>query len=201
MTLDGTTLDQQALDTIFFQAHTHNAWQPRPVEDALLRQLYEAARWPPTMGNTQPLRLLFVKSPAAKARLKPHLMQGNVDKTMAAPATAIVAHDLDFHEQMPTLAPHAPAMRDYFTGMPTEARAAIASQGSSLQGAYLIIAARALGLDCGPMGGFNREGVDAEFFAGTNWKSNFLINLGYGDPAGVRPRAPRLDFDFAARIV
>lgn len=191
-------LDQQALDTLFFNARTHNAWRPEPVSDALLQQIYEAARWAPTLGNSQPLRVVFVKSAEAKARLKPHLAPGNVDKTMAAPATAIVAHDLAFPAQMGTLAPH---MKDYFASMPAEATTPIATQGSALQGAYLIMAARALGLDCGPMGGFNREGVDAEFLAGTGWKSHFLINLGHGDPAGLYPRAPRLDFAFAARIV
>jgi 3-hydroxypropanoate dehydrogenase len=194
-------LSQDSLDVLFFNARTHNAWRDEPVEDALLQRLYEAARWPPTLANTQPMRLVFIKSPDAKARLRPHLSPGNVDKTMAAPVMAIVAHDVNFHEQMPTLAPHAPQMKDSFGGMPTEARAAIASQGSSLQGAYLILAARALGLDCGPMGGFSKDGVDAEFLSGTPWKSNFLLNLGHGDPAGVRPRAPRLDFAFATRIL
>lgn len=195
------TLDRNGLDLLFFNARTHNAWRNEPVSDALLQELYEAARWAPTLGNSQPLRLVFVKSADAKARLKPHLAAGNVDKTMAAPVTAIVAHDVNFHEQMSTLAPHAPGMKDYFGSLPAEARAPIASQGSSLQGAYLILAARALGLDCGPMGGFNKDGVDAEFLAGTDWKSNFLLNLGHGDPAGLHPRAPRLDFSFAARIL
>lgn len=194
-------LAQDGLNLLFLEARTHNAWRAQPVDDALLQQVYETARWAPTMANTQPLRVVFVKSPEAKARLKPHLMPGNVDKTMAAPVTAIIAGDTNFHEQMATLAPHAPGMKDYFAGMPAEGRAAIASQGSSLQGAYFIVAARALGLDCGPMGGFNRDGVDAEFLAGTQWKSNFLINLGHGDPAGVHPRAPRLDFSFATRIL
>ena len=191
-------LDQQVLDTLFFNARTHNAWRPEPVSDALLQQLYEAARWAPTLGNTQPLRLVFVKSAEAKARLKAHLAPGNVDKTMAAPVTAIVAHDLAFFEQLGTLSPH---MKDYVAGLPAEVQAAVASQGSALQGAYLVMAARALGLDCGPMGGFNRDGVDGEFLAGTGWKSHFLINLGHGDPAGLYPRAPRLDFSFAARII
>ena len=195
------TLDKAGLDLLWFEAHTHNAWRDEPVSDELLQRVYETARWAPTMANTQPLRLVFVRSPEAKARLKPLLSPGNVDKTMAAPATAIVAHDIDFYEQLSTLAPHAPGMKDYFGGLPAEGRAPIASQGSSLQGAYVMLAARALGLDCGPMGGFNKDGVDAEFLSGTNWKSNFLINLGHGDPAGVRPRAPRLEFAFAARII
>lgn len=194
-------LSQDSLDVLFFNARTHNAWRDEPVDDALLQKLYEAARWPPTMANTQPLRLVFVKSADAKARLKPLLQPGNVDKTMAAPVTAIVAHDVNFHEQMSTLVPHKPGMQDYFGGLPEEARATIATQGSSMQGAYVILAARALGLDCGPMGGFNRDGVDEEFLKGTGWKSNFLINLGHGDPVGLYARAPRLDFPFAARIL
>ena len=195
------TLDKAGLDLLLFEAHTQNAWRDEPVSDAVLQQVYEAARWAPTLANTQPLRLMFVRSPEAKARLKPHLSPGNVDKTMAAPATAIVAHDLEFFEQLTTLSPHAPGLKDYFGGMPAEAKAAVALLGSSMQGAYVILAARALGLDCGPMGGFNKDGVDKEFLSGTNWKSNFLINLGHGDAAGVHPRAPRLDFSFAVRII
>lgn len=194
------TLDAQGLGLLFLEAHTHNAWTPEPVSDALLQQVYDLARMAPTMANSQPARLVFVKSAEAKARLKPLLSPGNVDKTMAAPVTAIVAHDMAFYEQLPMLAPHAPAMRDAFAGMAEEALTPIALQGSSLQGAYIILAARALGLDCGPMGGFDKAGVDKEFLAGTTWRSNFLINLGHGDPAGVRPRAARLDFSFAARI-
>jgi len=194
-------LTQADLDVLFFNARTHNAWRDEPVDDALLQRLYEAARWPPTLANTQPMRLVFVKSPEAKARLKPLLAAGNVDKTMAAPVTAIVAHDVDFHAQMPTLSPHKSGMAEYFGGLPVEARATMALQGSSLQGAYLMLAARAMGLDCGPMGGFNKPGVDEEFLTGTNWTSNFLLNLGHGDPAGLYPRAPRLDFSFAARIL
>lgn len=195
------TLDKAGLDLLWFEARTHNRWRDEPVSDELLQRVYDTARWTPTMANTQPLRLVFVKSPEAKARLKPLLSSGNVDKTMAAPVTAIVAHDVAFHEQMLTLAPHAPGMKDYFGGLPDEARAPIAAQGSSLQGTSVILAARALGLDCGPMGGFDRDGVDKEFLLGTTWKSNFLINLGYGDPAGLHPRAPRLEFSFAARII
>ncbi len=194
------TLDTQGLGLLFLEAHTHNAWKPEPVSDALLQQVYELARMAPTMANSQPARLVFVKSAEAKAKLKPLLSPGNVDKTMAAPVTAIVAHDMAFYEQLPTLAPHMKGMRDAFAGMAEEALAPIALQGSSLQGAYIILAARALGLDCGPMGGFDKAGVDKAFLAGTTWRSNFLINLGHGDPAGVHPRAPRLDFSLAARI-
>ena len=196
-----TRLEDGALKQLFLEARTHRAWQPRDVPDNVLKELVDLMKMGPTASNCQPARLVFVKSREAKERLKPHLSEGNRDKTMAAPATAIVAHDLDFHAQLSILAPHAPHMKDYFGGLPVEGRAPIASQGSSLQGAYVMLAARALGLDCGPMGGFNKEGVDTEFLSGTNWKSNFLINLGFGDPAGVRPRAPRLEFSFAARII
>ena len=195
------TLDAQGLGLLFLDAHTHNAWRDEPVSDALLQQIYETARMAPTMANTQPLRLGFVRSAEAKARLKPLLSPGNVDKTMAAPVTAIVAHDMAFYEQLPTLAPHATGMRDMFAGMPEAGLEPMALQGSSLQGAYVMLAARALGLDCGPMGGFDKAGVNAAFLAGTTWRSNFLLNLGHGDPSGVRPRAPRLDFAFAARIL
>ena len=195
------TVTPSGLDLLFFGARTHNAWRDQPVDDALLRQLYDAARWPPTMANTQPMRLVFVKSPEAKARLRPLLSPGNVDKTMAAPVTAIVAHDIDFHELLPRLSLHKSGMKEYFAGLPLDARATLALQGSSMQGAYLILAARALGLDCGPMGGFDKPGVDKAFLEGTSWRSNFLLNLGYGDPAGLHPRAPRLDFDVAARIL
>ena len=194
-------IETSALAQLFHDARTHRAWRAEAVDDATLRELWDLTSLGPTAMNTVPLRAVFVRSQAAKARLKPCLDAGNVDKTMAAPVTAIIAGDTNFHEQMATLAPHAPGMKDYFAGMPAEGRAAIASQGSSLQGAYFIVAARALGLDCGPMGGFNRDGVDAEFLAETQWKSNFLINLGHGDPAGVHPRAPRLDFSFATRIL
>jgi 3-hydroxypropanoate dehydrogenase len=195
------TLDDVWLELLLLNARTHNTWRNEPVSDALLQRVYEAARWAPTLANTQPLRLVFVKSTEAKTRLKPLLSPGNVNKTMAAPVTAIVAHDVEFHEQLPTLSPNATGMKDWFGGMPDEAREALAFQGSSMQGAYVILTARALGLDCGPMGGFDKAGVDTEFLSGTTWRSNFLLNLGHGDPEGVHPRAPRLDFSFASRIL
>jgi len=187
------------LKLLFTDAHTHNAWLDRPVSDDLLRRLYEVARMAPTSANCQPMRIVFVKSAAAKEKLRPTLMAANVDKTMAAPATAIVAYDLEFYEKMPKLFP-ARDFRAMFLGMPEEKRERSAFQNGSLQGGYLILAARALGLDCGPMGGFDNEKVDAAFLAGTKWKSNFLVNLGYGDPAKLFPRNPRLDFDEACRI-
>lgn len=195
-------LSPEALDTIFRQARTHNGWLPEPVEDDLLRQVYDLARMGPTSANTSPMRVVFVKSPQAKERLKPALSPGNVDKTMAAPACAIVADDMKFYEFVPKLFPHNPQFADLFTQPGKEEfTKAHAFRNSTLQGAYLIIAARALGLDCGPMSGFDNAKVDAEFFPDGRHKSNFLINLGYGDPSKLRPRGPRLEFDEACRIV
>ena len=190
---------QAALDRIFLDAHTHNGWLDRPVPDALLRRVYEVARIAPTAANSQPMRVVFVKSAAAKEKLKPSLSPGNVDKTMAAPVTAIIAYDVDFYEQMPRLF-KAYDMKTALLGMPAEKRERMAFMNSSLQGAYLIIAARALGLDVGPMGGFDPAKVDAEFFADGKWKSTFLVNLGYGDAAKLFPRGARLEFDEACRI-
>lgn len=194
-----TPLDPSVLDQLFLQARTHNVWLDRPVSDETLHQIYDLARMGPTSANTTPMRLVFVRSPEAKERLKPALSPGNVDKTMAAPVTAIVAYDTDFHEQMGKLFPSRD-MQTAFAKMPPEARAQMAMMNGSLQGAYLIIAARALGLDCGPMGGFNKDLTNAAFFAGTPWKANFLVNLGYGDSSKLFPRNPRLDFNEVARI-
>lgn len=192
-------INDEALDQIFRAAHTHNKWQEKPVSSALLMALYDLMRMGPTAANTSPARIVFVTSPEAKARLKPHLAPGNVDKTMAAPVTAIIAHDLKFAEQMPKLFPSRPQMKDAF-GDPKAAELS-AFRNGTLQGGYFIVAARALGLDCGPMSGFNNDGVDAEFFPEGTVKSNFLCNLGYGDPAGVFPRNPRLSFDEACQIL
>jgi 3-hydroxypropanoate dehydrogenase len=191
-------INDEALDVIFRGARTHNAWQDRKISPALLMALYDLLRWGPTAANTSPLRLVFVVSPQAKAKLKPHLSAGNVEKTMAAPATAILGYDLDFARHLPKLFPHAPGAASWFAD--PEAARVTAFRNGTLQGGYFIIAARALGLDCGPMSGFDNDGVDREFFAGTKVKSNFLCNLGYGDPSGVHPRAPRLGFDEACRI-
>ena len=157
-------------------------------------------RWGPTSANSSPARFYFLTSHAAKERLKPHLAPGNRDKTMVAPAVAIIGMDLDFPEHFPRLFPNNPKMKDGFAGKEEFTRT-FALRNSSLQGAYFIIAARALGLDCGPMSGFDNDGVDKEFFAGTNIKSNFICAVGYGDPAGVFPRNPRLSFDEACRIL
>jgi 3-hydroxypropanoate dehydrogenase len=193
-------LNDEGLDLLFRMARTHNAWLDKPVDDALLRQVYDLARTGPTSANMCPLRVVFVKSPEAKERLRPALHPGNVEKTMAAPVTAILGMDVHFYEQLPKLFPHADA-RAWFKDLPDSVLEYIALRNSSLQGAYFLLAARALGLDCGPMSGFDNAKVDAEFFSGTTVKSNFLCNLGYGDPAKLFPRSPRLDFEEACHIV
>lgn len=195
----GRILDDAALDLLFREARTHNLWQPRPLSGTLLRAVWELAKMPPTSGNCSPARIVFVTSKEAKERLKPALSRGNRDKTMAAPATAIIAYDLEFYEKLPFLYRQEDA-RAWFAGKP-ELIATTAFRNGTLQGAYLIMAARALGLDCGPMSGFDNALVDAAFFPGGTLKSNFLCNLGYGDPAGVRPRNPRLAFDEACQIL
>jgi 3-hydroxypropanoate dehydrogenase len=193
------SLSADALDCIFRTARTHRAWTNRPVTDETLRAIYELMKWGPTSSNCSPARIVFLRSPEAKERLRPALDAGNVAQTMAAPATAIVAYDLEFHDQLPLLVPHRD-VRSGFVGKPELIRTT-AQQSGTLQGAYLIIAARALGLDCGPMGGFDNARVDATFFPEGTVKSNFLCNLGYGDPAKLHARAPRLAFDEACRIV
>jgi 3-hydroxypropanoate dehydrogenase len=194
-----SALDHIALEQLFTAARTHNAWQKRDVPDALLRGLVDLLKMGPTSANCSPARFVFVKSAEAKARLKPHLMEGNVEKTMLAPVTAIVATDYRFYNHLPKLFPHIDA-KSWFTGNKEFADLS-AFRNGTLQGGYFILAARSLGLDCGPMSGFNNAGVDTEFLAGTETRSNFLCNLGYGDPAGVRPRSPRFDFNEMARIV
>jgi 3-hydroxypropanoate dehydrogenase len=196
------TLSKESLDVIFGQARTFSAWLPKPVDDALLRQIYEIARLGPTSANTSPMRVVFCKSKEAKERLKPALMQGNVDKTMASPVCAIIADDQKFYEFVPKLWPHNPQFGDMFKGAGKEEMTKIhAFRNSSLGGAYFIIAARALGLDVGPMSGFDNAKVDAEFFPDGRHKSNFLINMGYGDASTLKPRLPRLDFEEACRIL
>lgn len=192
----------QDLNLIFREARTQNAWLPRPVPDELLREIYDLAKLGPTSANTSPMRLVFVKSHEAKERLRPALMPANVDKTMAAPITAIVADDLRFYEFVPRLFPHNPKFGEMFTQPGKEEFARThAFRNSTLQAGYFILAARALGLDVGPMSGFDNGKVDAEFFPDGRWKSNFLMNLGYGDPAALRPRNPRLSFEEACRII
>jgi 3-hydroxypropanoate dehydrogenase len=191
-------LAPEALDQLFRKARTYNAFDGE-VDDALLRRLYDLMKFGPTQTNTTPARFVFVRSAEGKAKLGPALDKGNHDKTMAAPCTAIVAYDMAFYDKMPVLAPHTEA-RPWFSEMPDDELYRTALRSSSLEGAYLIVAARALGLDCGPMSGFDRAKLDAAFFAGTKIRSNFLVNLGRGDPASVHPRAPRLGFDEACRI-
>lgn len=193
-----TALDAAALDQLFRSARTHNAWQAKDVPDALLHELYDLLKWGPTSANSSPARFVFVKSAEAKAKLKGTLSPGNLDKTMSAPVTVIVAQDMAFYEKLPQLFPHADA-RSWFAGNDALIETT-AFRNATLQGAYLIMAARALGLDTGAMSGFDNAKVDAAFFAGTTVKSNFLVNLGYGDVAGLFPRSPRLSFDDAARI-
>jgi 3-hydroxypropanoate dehydrogenase len=207
-------LSEQGLDLIFRSARTHAAWLDRPVTDEILREAYDVAKWGPTSANSSPARFLFLRTAGSKERLRPALSPGNVDKTMNAPVTVIVAYDLKFYEKLPRLFPHNPGMMKSFADNPQLVETT-ARRNSSLQGAYLMIAARALGLDCGPMSGFDHAKVDAEFFgAGRDCegcdqeffpegsvRSNFLCNLGYGDPARLHPRNPRLAFEEACSIL
>ena len=191
-------LDDKSLDTLFRQARTHNGFSG-DVSDAQLRQLYELMKMGPTTMNTQPGRFVFVRSKAAKEKLRPALSPGNLDKTMAAPVTAIVAYDLQFYEYLPRMFPNNPNAKSVFEGKDAT-NPIVCLRNGSLQGAYLIMAARALGIDTGPMSGFDNAKVDAAFFPDGRWKSNFLVNLGKGDPAKIFPRNPRLSFDEACRI-
>jgi 3-hydroxypropanoate dehydrogenase len=192
-------LSDTALDQLFRSARTFNAWLPREVSDAQLHQLYDLVKFGPTSANSSPMRLVFVKSPEAKAKLAPLMSDGNRAKTMVAPVTAIVANDHAFHDKLPQLFPHADAKSWFEGNQPLIDTTAF--RNATLQGAYVILAARALGLDCGPMSGFDNAGVDAAFFAGTAIKSNFLINIGYGDASrDLFPRSPRLSFDEACTI-
>ena len=194
------TVPDECQGRLFLNARTHRKWLDRPVGDDLLRELYELARWPPTSANTQPMRIVFVRSAEAKERLRPALDAGNVDQTMSAPVTAIVAYDTLFFEYMHKLAPSRPGLGARLAGATEPVRERLAFQGGTLQGGYLMLAARSLGLDCGPMGGFDRARVDATFFPDERWKSNFLLNLGYGDASALRSRAPRLEFGEACRL-
>jgi 3-hydroxypropanoate dehydrogenase len=193
-------LSSEGLDLLFREARTHNVWLDRLVDDALLKQVYDLARMGPTSANMCPMRIVFVKSREAKERLRPALDPGNVDKTMKAPVTAILGMDVHFYEKLPKLFPHADA-RAWFKDLPETVLEYIALRNGSLQGAYFMLAARALGLDCGPMSGFNNAQVDEAFFAGTTVKSNFLCNLGHGDASKLYPRSPRLSFDEACQVV
>ncbi len=194
-------LDDAALDLIFCQARTYGEFEPREVDDDLLRRIYALARMGATSANSNPMRVVFVRSKAAKERLRPALIASNRAKTMAAPVTAIIAYDTRFYEHLHYLFPHEAGVVGWFTGPgKEEVASATAFRNGTLQGAYLMIAARALGLDCGPMSGFDNAKVDAAFFADGRFKSNFLCNLGYGLPDKLFPRAPRFAFEDACRI-
>jgi 3-hydroxypropanoate dehydrogenase len=193
------SLGHDALDQLFHRARTYNSWADLALPQGTFEELYGLARLGPTSANCSSGRFVFVASPEGKRRLAPHLSNANRAKTMAAPVCVIVAYDVDFTEKLVTLFPHQPNARHWFGD--AAAREITALRNSSLQGAYLIMAARALGLDCGPMSGFDNAGVDAEFFAGTSVKSNFLCSIGHGTEAGLFPRNPRLEFDEACQIV
>ena len=186
-------LDDKALDKILRQARTHNGWLDKPVTDDQLRALYELMKWGPTSANSQPARIVFVRTKEGKEKLRPALSAGNTEKTMAAPVTAILAYDTEFFEHLPRMFPHDQSAITWFKGTPGAEPTAF--RNGSLQGAYLMIAARSLGLDCGPMSGFNNAKVDAAFFPGGKVKSNFLCNIGYGDSSKLFPRSPRFAFD------
>ena len=192
-------LDDRSLDIIFREAHTHSVWLDKPVDDALLHQVYDLMKWAPTSANCSPARIVFVRSAAAKQRLLPAMAPGNVEKTRSAPVTAIIAHDTEFHEKLPKLFLQADA-RSWFAGNQALIDTT-AFRNGTLQGAYLIIAARSLGLDAGPMSGFDNAKVDQEFFPGGKIKSNFMVNLGYGDHTKLFPRNPRLPFAEEAQIL
>jgi 3-hydroxypropanoate dehydrogenase len=193
-------LSPEAQDQLFREARTHNVWLPEPVSDHALRQIYDLMKWGPTSANSSPARIVFLRTKEAKERLRPALMPLNVDKTLQAPVTAIVAHDLKFYEHLPRLFPMKPDMKNMFSGSPQLAEIT-AFRNGTLQGGYFILAARALGLDCGPMSGFDNAKVDAEFFPSSSVKSNFLCNLGYGDHSKLFPRSPRLDFEEACQLL
>ncbi|MEM7610290.1 MAG: malonic semialdehyde reductase [Pseudomonadota bacterium] len=188
-----TAIDSHARNQILGAARTHSTWQHKPVSHEVLRQIYDLARMGPTSANSCPARFVFVTSDAGRARLKPHLGAGNVDKTMAAPVTVIIGYDLEFYEHMSQLFPHEPDARSWFTGS-DQAIYENALRNGTLQAAYLMVAARAHGLDCGPMSGFDNAGVDAEFWPDSSYRSNFLCNLGYGVADALLPRSPRFDF-------
>jgi 3-hydroxypropanoate dehydrogenase len=192
-------ISQDSLNQIFHNARTHNAWQDKPVTDEILHQIYDSMKWGPTSANTSPGRIVFVQSAAAKEKLLGCVAPGNLEKVKAAPVTAIIAEDMEFYEKLPKLFPQTDA-KSWFTGN-KDLIEKTAFRNSTLQGAYFLIAARAHGLDCGPMSGFDNAKLDAAFFSGTTWRSNFICNLGYGDHAKLFPRNPRLSFEEACKIL
>lgn len=198
--MDSIMLNETALKTLFLEARTQNGWRDRPVTDEQLRQIYDLMKWGPTSANCTPARIVFVKSPQAKEKLLACMNPGNIEKTKAAPVTAIIGMDMEFYEKLPRLFPHNPDARSWFAGN-QQAIESTAMRNSSLQGGYFIMAARAVGLDCAPMSGFNAEKINEAFFAGTPVRVNFVCSLGYGDTSKLHPRGPRLDFDEACSIV
>jgi 3-hydroxypropanoate dehydrogenase len=193
-------LGEAALKQLFTEARTHNAWQKKDVPDSVLREMVDLMKMGPTSANCLPARVIFLKSDAAKKRIAPFLSEQNRAKSMSAPVCAVIGHDTQFYEHLPRLFPHNQTARTWFEGKPEVIQATVMRNGS-LQGAYLMLAARALGLDCGPMSGFDNAGVDKEFFPDGRVKSNFVCNFGYGDPAGLFERSPRFAFDEIAKIV
>ena len=192
-------LNEHDLDLLLREARTHYFYLPTPVPEAKLREIYDLMKWGPTSANSCPLRIVFLTTEEAKARVLPALSANNVEKSQSAPVVALIAYDMEFYEQLPQLFPQADA-RSWFAGKP-EVIAEAAFRNGSLQGGYFILAARALGLDCGPMSGFDQDKVNAEFFPDGKWKINFVCNLGHGDPAKLYPRNPRLDFDEACKVL
>lgn len=196
---DRKTLDDAACDLIFREARSHNGWLDKPVDDATLRAAFDLAKTGPTSANCSPMRILFIRSAAEKEKLQPCVSNGNLDKTMSAPVTAVIANDYEFYDHLSFLFPHDDA-RAWFTDN-QELIDTTAMRNGSLQGAYFILACRAVGLDCGPMSGFDNDAVDAAFFAGTKVRSNFLCNLGYGDTSALFPRSPRFAFEEACTLL
>ena len=193
-------VDDAALDLLFRKARSHNGWLDKPVTDELLRQLYELMKWGPTSANCSPARIVFVRTPANKERVRPALSPNNVEKTMTAPVIAIVAYDSRFYEHLPQLFPRNPQVAELFASN-AALSATTAFRNGTLQGGYFLLAARAVGLDCGPMSGFDNAKIDAEFFSDGRFKSNFLCGLGHGDPAKLHPRSPRLAFEEACTLL
>lgn len=196
---EGDVLSDEGFDILFRDARTYNAWQDKDVSDTILKALHDVVKYGPTSANCCPMRLKFLKTPEAKERLKPYLMEANVEKTMTAPVVALVAYDMEFYEHLPELFPHTDA-KSWFVGKDDYIKETAIRNGT-LQGGYLILAARGLGLDCGPMSGFDADGVNQEFFGGTSYKINFLCNLGYGSTENLFPRSPRFEFDEIAEIL
>ncbi|SFV88059.1 Predicted reductase RutE in novel pyrimidine catabolism pathway [hydrothermal vent metagenome] len=192
-------LDKNTMDILFTKARSYNAWLDKNIADEQIHQLYDLMKFGPTAANTCPARITFVRSNEAKAKLKPHLDEGNVDKAMSAPAVAIISYDTEFYEKLDKLFPHTDA-KSWYAGKPDKIKA-VGSMNATLQGAYFMLAARSIGLDCGPMGGFNADTLDDAFFPDGNTKSLFICGIGYGDSRKIFPRSPRLDFDEACKII